>query len=573
MQAVQALDKYYDSIYDTNVPKNVLNRSRVITLDVDLFTDISGPYVDESACAAWLLCDRHDPESTAYTVVEDNGAAKAVTYGELHNESIRLANGFRDLGVQPGTRVATLLHKGPELVTTMLAVWRLGAVYVPLFTAFAGKAVEFRIHTAQVGLVITDTAQRGKLPDLTGSPIKVVVVDGASEPEDVDYQTLLATASSNDLETFVQGPDGPLVHMFTSGTTGSPKGVIHPLRQAAGWHSYLKYGLGVASDDVYWCAADPGWAYGLYAGIVAPLANGTGAILQAGAFEPTAAWKIIENLGVTNLTAAPTVYRALGTHFPVLPSRTRLKRLSSAGEPLTPEVNVWAGEQLGLEVHDHFGQTEVGMVFGNVHHPAIARKVVPGSMGYPLPGWAATVLGEDEAMELAPGVMGRVAIDVAKSPAMTFRSYQDPSQTASRFTRDGRFYLLGDLGHRDADGAFHFASRDDDVIIMAGYRIGPFEIESMLSEHPAVAESAAIAAPDADRGEVLEAYVVLSDGWEPSDALRQDLQGFVKNHYAAHAYPRSIHFIQELPKTPSGKIQRYVLRQQRRSEVEKAGQL
>jgi acetyl-CoA synthetase len=360
--------------------------------------------------------------------------------------------------------------------------------------------------------------------------------------------------------------------MFTSGTTGSPKGVIHPLQQAAGWHSYLVYGLGITDDDVYWCAADPGWAYGLYSGLVAPLALGSGVIIQCGPFAPQAAWELIERLGVTNFTAAPTVYRALRNHFPTVPSKGRLRRLSSAGEPLTPEVNVWASSQLGLTVHDHFGQTEVGMVIGNAQHPQIARQIVPGSMGYPLPGWSTIVIGEDNLDEKPIGEVGRVAIDVAHSPAMTFRSYQDQTKTASRFAGDGRYYLLGDLGYRDAHGAYHFASRDDDVIIMAGYRIGPFEIESVLSEHPSVAESAAVAAPDADRGEVLEAYVVLAGGRVGSPELEKELQSFVKTHYAAHAYPRVVHFVAELPKTPSGKIQRFVLREQRRSELKKGRQ-
>jgi acetyl-CoA synthetase len=536
----------------------------------ELFIDIQSPYLASDASAAWLFCDRHDPSTIAYTLI-DGESVVSVTFGRLRADSTRLANAFRELGVGPGTRVATLIHKGPELITTILAVWRLGAVYVPLFTAFAGKAVEFRMRTADVRLVVTDAAQRSKLPESADRPVTVVVVDGDGRPGDLDYADVLARASEDAFEAHAQGPDGALVHIFTSGTTGSPKGVIHPLLQAAAWHSYFVYGLGVTDDDVYWCAADPGWAYGLYAGIVSPLAHGSGVILQSGPFHPVTAWRLIEDHGVTNLTAAPTVYRALRNAFPTLPSRARLRRLSSAGEPLTPEVNVWATAELGLQVHDHFGQTEVGMVFANAHHPDIARDVIPGSMGYALPGWAGTVVGEDDATELPAGELGRVAIDVLNSPAMTFRSYQDPSKTASRFTADGRYYLLGDLGHRDAAGAFYFASRDDDVIIMAGYRIGPFEIESMLSEHPAVAESAAIAAPDADRGEVLEAYIVLSAGSDASDALAEELQSFVKTNYAAHAYPRAIHFVPELPKTPSGKIQRFVLREQRRSELEKAG--
>lgn len=536
-------------------------------MDSTLFTTVQAPYLAEDASAAWLLCDRHDPAATAYTLVEDTGT-RSVTYRELRRDSIRLANAFRDLGVGPGTRVATLLHKGHELVTTMLAVWRLGAVYVPLFTAFAGKAVEFRLSTADVRLVVTDPTQRAKLPTDLADRGVLVVVDGIGQPGDLALADLISAALDDEFTPFAQGPDEPLVHIFTSGTTGSPKGVVHPLKHAAGWHSYLVYGLGVTADDVYWCAADPGWAYGLYSGIVSPLAEGSGVILQCGSFDPVAAWELIEREGVTNMTAAPTVYRSLRNRFPTVPSKGHLRRLSSAGEPLTPEVNVWANAQLGLDVRDHFGQTEVGMVFANAHHPTIGQDVVRGSMGYPLPGWEAVVIGEDDANEKPVGEVGRVAIDVEHSPAMTFQSYQDPSKTASRFAGDDRYYLLGDLGHRDAAGAFHFASRDDDVIIMAGYRIGPFEIESMLSEHPAVAESAAIAAPDADRGEVLEAYVVLATGLEASAELERELQNFVKTNYAAHAYPRVVHFVTELPKTPSGKIQRFVLREQRRSELE-----
>jgi acetyl-CoA synthetase len=533
-----------------------------------LFRDLEDIYLQENASAAWILCDRHDDSVVAYTLVSDR-FTRDVTYGELRRDSIRLAHALRDLGVGPGTRVATLLRKGHELVTAMLAVWRLGAVYVPLFTAFASKAVEFRLSTAEVHLVITDPSQRSKLPSDLAKHGVIVVVDGVAELGDLALADVMDRGSDEVFEPFTQGPEGALVHIFTSGTTGSPKGVIHPLKQAAGWHSYLVYGLGVTADDVYWCAADPGWAYGLYSGIVAPLAQGSGTILQCVPFDPVAAWGLIEREGVTNLTAAPTVYRALRNRFPTVPSKAKLRRLSSAGEPLTPEVNVWANAQLGLDVRDHFGQTEVGMVFANAHHPAIAQEVVRGSMGYPLPGWEAVILGEHDADEMGVGVVGRVAIDVARSPAMTFRSYQDPSKTASRFASAGRYYLLGDLGHRDALGAFHFASRDDDVIIMAGYRIGPFEIESMLSEHPSVAESAAIAAPDADRGEVLEAYVVLADGWNGTPELEEQLQAFVKSNYAAHAYPRVVHFVDELPKTPSGKIQRFVLREQRRAEIEK----
>ena len=537
-----------------------------------LFAQIAGAYERSDASAAWLLCDRHDPSAIAYTIV-DGDVAHATTYGQLRSDSLRLASALRVLGVEPGTRVATLLRKGPELITTMLATWRLGGVYVPLFTAFAAPAVDFRLRTADAGVVVTDPAQRDKLtPEdaVQAGGWKIIVVGGASESGDLSYEDLVAEASEDTAPSFIQGPDGDFVHIFTSGTTGSPKGVIHPLRHAAGWQSYLEHGLGVTHDDVYWCAADPGWAYGLYSAVVSPLAAGVGTILQTGSFDPRRAWSLIESLAITNFTAAPTVYRAIRNTYQTVPSPTRLRRLSSAGEPLTPEVNEWAERELGLLVHDHFGQTEIGMALANHHHPDLAKPIVPGSMGYPLPGWSATIIAEDGDQELQIGEVGRVALDVAGSPAMTFESYQDPSKTASRFAGAGRYYVLGDLGSKDEHGAFHFSARDDDVIIMAGYRIGPFEVESVLSRHPSVAESAAIAAPDQARGEVLEAYVVLRPGTSESPELAADIQSFVKKNYAAHAYPRTVHFVSQLPKTPSGKIQRFVLRQQRRDELSTA---
>jgi acetyl-CoA synthetase len=273
--------------------------------------------------------------------------------------------------------------------------------------------------------------------------------------------------------------------------------------------------------------------------------------------------------GVTAFAAAPTVYRALRSSSIAVPAGLRLQRASSAGEPLTPEVNDWAGAALGLQVHDHFGQTEVGMVLANHHHRELARPIKDASMGCAVPGWSVTVLAEDRDEPAAPGVPGRVAIDVAASPLMTFGGYYpaDPKQRTGKFTADHRWYLTGDVGAMDTDGDFFFSSRDDDVIIMAGYRIGPFEIESVLGQHDAVAECSVIAAPDPVRREVIEAYVVLRAGQTASPELAAELQDLVKKRYAAHAYPRAIHFIDSLPKTPSGKIQRNVLRSRRQAEL------
>jgi acetyl-CoA synthetase len=211
-------------------------------------------------------------------------------------------------------------------------------------------------------------------------------------------------------------------------------------------------------------------------------------------------------------------------------------------------------------VHDHFGQTEVGMVLANCHHPALSRPLKTGSMGRAIPGWELIVLAEEADVPAGPGVLGRVAVDVAASPFMTFTDYQTAGQAAAKFSADRRWYLTGDSSRVDTDGDFFFSSRDDDVIIMAGYRIGPFEIESVLAQHPAVAECVVVAAPDEVRGEVIEAHVVLREGTAETSDLAAELQEFVKTRYAAHAYPRTVHFRDALPKTPSGKIQRYLLR-------------
>ena len=253
-----------------------------------------------------------------------------------------------------------------------------------------------------------------------------------------------------------------------------------------------------------------------------------------------------------------------------MPDGLRLQRLSSAGEPLTAEVNEWAEPTLGLTVHDHYGQTELGMTIGYPHHPDLEVPVVAQSMGVALPGWAVTVLEEGSSTPADVGEPGLLAIEVAASPLMTFTGYADGRSTTQRFTADGAFYLTGDLAIRTADGTLRFSSRDDDVIIMAGYRIGPFDVESVLAQHDSVAECAVVAAPDPVRGEVIEAFVVLRADATATDDLTRELQDHVRTRYAAHAYPRRVHVVANLPKTPSGKIQRGELRRQLRDAAAQA---
>jgi acetyl-CoA synthetase len=529
-------------------------------------------FTDPSADVAALLCDEHPADALAVTAVDASGAATTITFGQLQERSTRCARALQELGVSRGDRVASLMDKGTDLVVLIVAIWRLGAVYVPLFTAFAPQAIALRLEGSGARIVVTDPGQRSKLvpgDDLPADPERRILLTGSDEPVHDGDQLLgelVAATSPEPLPRVAVGGSGALVHMFTSGTTGKPKGVVHPVSYLTGWQAYLELALGVPADATYWCAADPGWAYGLYSAVAAPLSAGMPTLLVAGGFSVERTWQVLADHRVTDFTAAPTVYRALRSSPVPAPDGLALQRLSSAGEPLTPEVNEWAGSVLGgLQVHDHFGQTEVGMVLANCHHPAVARPIKPGSMGRAIPGWELTVLADDADVPAGLEVLGRVAVDVPASPFMTFTDYQTAGQADAKFTADRRWYLTGDAARVDADGDFFFSSRDDDVIIMAGYRIGPFEIESVLAQHPAVAECVVVAAPDNVRGEVIEAHVVPRDGTAGTPELAAELQQYVKTRYAAHAYPRTVHFRDALPKTPSGKIQRYLLRDRGRA--------
>jgi acetyl-CoA synthetase len=523
--------------------------------------ELLGEYESTEVCLADALCDRHPADDLALTIVAQDLSTRGVTYGELRQRSERLAAAFAGLGIGPGDRVGTLMGKSLDLVTVLLAIWRRGAVHVPLFTAFAPPAIELRLDSSAAKAIVVDQGQRDKL-DAVGWDCRIIAAGDEQREGDLALGELLEAQPTGIPPEAFRGED-PFIMIFTSGTTGPPKGVPTPVRMIAGISMYLEYGLGVEEGDVHWNAADLGWAYGLFCA-VASLAAGRNTILLSAPSDPMLTWRVIGELGVTNFTAAPTVYRALRGAETAMPGELALRRLSSAGEPLDPETMRWAQEAIGVEIRDHYGQTELGMVVANGWHTDVRDPVRIGSMGRSQPGWTVEVLRQESEEVASAGELGRVAIDIPNSPAMVFGGYhQAPEKTAERITPDGRWYLTGDSASRDEDGYFFFSSRDDDVIIMAGYRIGPFEVERALCQHPDVVEAAVVGVPDELRGEVVEAFVVLRPGAQGSDELAEELQRQVKTGFSAHAYPRTVHFVETLPRTPSGKVQRYLLRDKR----------
>ncbi|MGN0066025.1 MAG: AMP-binding protein [Nocardioides sp.] len=498
-------------------------------------------YEAADADLAHLACDRHPAEKVAFTFIDADLSPTDWTYGDLAERSRKLATVLAERGVQRGDCVPVLLNKRPELVLTLLALWRLGAVYVPLFTAFATGAIQVRVEGSAAKLVVTEESQRSKLEAIEG--IEVLQV-GAELDAAVDAAEPLAA-------NVAVGGEGMALQLFTSGTTGKPKGVPVPGRALAAFQAYLHFSLDVTEDDVFWNAADPGWAYGLYYGVVGPMVAGRRNLLFVGGFTPEATVKVVEKFGVTNFAGAPTMYRAMSKGNAV--EGISLRRASSAGEPLTPDVIEWAKATLGTEVRDHYGQTETGMTICNDWHPDTAQPLREGSMGRAMVGYAAGV------------VDGQIALDRTASPLLWFTGYAGaPEKSAERFSEDGRWYLTADTGRVDEDGFLYFTARDDDVILAAGYRIGPFDVESALIKHPAVVDVAVVGRPDPEgvRGEQVEAFIVLAEGTEPTPELAEEMKNLVREDYSKHAYPRQVHFVDALPKTPSGKVQRYLLRQQ-----------
>lgn len=511
------------------------------------------------------VCDKwaSDPDRMALSFEGVERPHEVWSFARLQQAAARFANLLRQQGVGRGDRVAALLPRTPELLVVVLGTLRAGAVYQPLFTAFGPGAIEYRLDKANTRLVVTDDQNRFKLDSVRQCPPVVRVTSReSSSHQDLDYHQQMQ-AQSDRFEPVLIQADEPMLQMFTSGTVGKSKGVAVPVRALLSFYVYMRYAIDLQPQDRYWNVADPGWAYGLYYAVLGPLLLGATTHFNENGFTPESTYAMIRRYRITNLAAAPTAYRLLMAHDQVLAEGERLglRVASSAGEPLNPEVINWVSRRLGCQVMDHYGQTETGMTCCN--HHALEHSVRVGSMGYSLPGHRVVALDGDFA-EVEGGATGQLAVDMSRSPLFFFQGYtwgeKDPFHD--------RYYLTGDVVTSHGDGSFSFTGRDDDIITTAGYRVGPADVESTLLEHPAVAESGVVGKPDSARGSVIKAYVVTRPQFDADENLADELKEMVRNRLSTHAFPREIEFVQELPKTPSGKIQRFILRNKAREEAD-----
>jgi acetyl-CoA synthetase len=475
----------------------------------------------------------------ALRAIDAHGALRSFAFAEVAERSARVAAGMTEAGVRPGDVVMTIMGARPEWVFALLGAWRLGAIALPCSEQLRQKDIVLRLQATRPRLVLAaarNLEELGPAVEEAGGDVQVRNVDADGLPE--------AIHALPDAPT--EGAD-PALMIFTSGTAGEPRGVVHVQRYLAGQATQAEHWLGARPGDLVWCTAASGWSKSARNAFVAPWLRGAACLLHDGRFDPRERLAIIAQQGVTVLCQSPTEYRMIakraGLEGISLPS---LRHIVSAGEPLNPEVIDRFQMALGLAIHDGYGQTETGQLTGM---PA-GERVRPGSMGRPLPGFRLQVLGEDG----EPAEEGELTLDPATVPTF-FRGYlgQEP------FT--GERWRTGDRVRVDDDGFLWFEGRLDDVILSAGYRIGPFEVESALVQHASVAEAAAVAYPDAERGSVVRAVVVLRDGFQPSPDLAADLQEHVKAATAPYKYPRIVEFRDDLPKTSSGKIKRAELRE------------
>ncbi|MGE9752683.1 acetate--CoA ligase [Bacillus inaquosorum] len=513
--------------------------------------------------AAYEAIDRHAESFRKNKVAlyyKDANRDEKYTFKEMKEESNRAGNVLKRYGnVEKGDRVFIFMPRSPELYFIMLGAIKIGAIAGPLFEAFMEGAVKDRLENSEAKVVVTtpellERIPADKLPHL--QHIFVVGGEAESGTNTINYDEAAKQESTRlDIE-WMDKKDGYLLH-YTSGSTGTPKGVLHVHEAMIQQYQTGKWVLDLQEEDIYWCTADPGWVTGTVYGIFAPWLNGATNVIVGGRFSPESWYGTIEQLGVNVWYSAPTAFRMLmgaGDEMAAKYDLTSLRHVLSVGEPLNPEVIRWGHKVFNKRIHDTWWMTETGSQL-ICNYPCMDIK--PGSMGKPIPGVEAAIV-DNQGNELPPYRMGNLAIKKGW-PSMMHTIWNNPEKYESYFMPGG-WYVSGDSAYMDDEGYFWFQGRVDDVIMTSGERVGPFEVESKLVEHPAIAEAGVIGKPDPVRGEIIKAFIALREGFEPSDKLKDEIRLFVKQGLAAHAAPREIEFKDKLPKTRSGKIMRRVLK-------------
>jgi acetyl-CoA synthetase len=506
------------------------------------------------------VCDRWaeiDPARTAIFNLGADGAVEEVSYGALREASNRLANALAARGIRRGDRVAMLLPQGPVVALTHIAIYKLGAIALPLAMLFGVEAIAYRLKDSGARALITNAQGLAKLAagrDVASGLEFVWSIDGAADGAE-DFHAVLARAAS-DFTPVATTPDDPALMVYTSGTTGPPKGALHAHRVLLGHlpgiefpHEFLPQ-----PGDRFWTPADWAWAGGLLNVLLPGLHYGVPVVAQKfDKFDPEQAFAVMAKMGVRNAFIPPTALRMLRS-VPRPHANVRLRSVGSGGEALGAETYEWGRSALGIAINEFYGQTECNLVLASCAAIDVSR---PGAIGKPVPGHRVAVI-RPNGSPCAAGELGQIAIK-RPDPVMFLQYWGKPDATREKFI--GEWMTTGDQGVTDADGYVAFVGRDDDVITSSGYRIGPAEIEDCLIQHPAVALAAVVGKPDALRTEIVKAFIVLKSGHPPSEALAADIQGFVKTRLSAHEYPREVAFIDEMPMTTTGKVIRRLLRQ------------
>lgn len=491
-----------------------------------------------------------------------NDEKEKYTFTEISQLSNKFGNVLKKLGVKKGERVFFFLPRVPELYFGFLGTIKIGAIAGTLFSAFGHQALLDRLQNSGAKVLVTNKElyQRmikieSQLPELK----KIILIDSEKKGKKGKYSlSKLITKASDKLRVARMDPDDPAFMLYTSGTTGKPKGVVHSHQAILQEHMTVKWVLDIKENDLYWCTADPGWVTGIAYGILGNWSNGASTLVYAGRFNPEKWYQLIEKYKVTVWYTAPTAIRMLAAKDSGLTKKydfSSLRHLASVGEPLNPEAIYWGLRAFKLPFHDNWWQTETGGILV-ANYPCLPIK--PGSMGKPIPGVKAAIVN-DKGKKLGINEIGNLAIKPGW-PSMMKKIWRRPKKYKSYFVNG--WYISGDLAYQDKDDYFWFVSRDDDIIKTSGERVGPFEVESALVVHPAVAEAGVIGKPDPVRGAIIKAFISLKPGHKGSDKLKEEIKTFVKKELAGHAYPREIEFMDVLPKTRSGKIVRRFLKAQ-----------